>query len=66
MTDLERVAELLGLNIFQSAENTYITYGQGENTREMLEGISLVLPLLSLILQQYILTVLLRRPQMLI
>ena len=50
MTDLERVAKLFGLNIFQSAENTYITYGQGENTREMLEGISLVLPLLSLIL----------------
>ena len=40
MTDLERVAKLFGLNISQSAENTYITYGQGENTREMLEGIN--------------------------
>ena len=68
MTDLEHVAKLMGLNIFQSADSTYITNGQGEYSREMLEklrleDITLVLPLLSLISRSNMLTVFLKLPQ---
>ena len=41
MTDLGRVAKLLGLNIHQSEDNTYITIGQGEYIREMLVKLKL-------------------------
>ena len=59
---------LLDLNILQSEDNTYITIGQGEYTRERheelgLDGITPVLPLLSLISHSHILTVLLKCPQ---
>ena len=41
MTDLGRVAKLLGLNIKQSDDNRCITIGQGEYVQEMLQKLKL-------------------------
>ena len=41
MTELGHVAKLLGLNIHQIEDNTYITIGQGEYIPEMLKKLGL-------------------------